>query len=309
MNAITEHLLVATDFSTPSKRAARATARLVEAMVPKPTVTLFNAVAPLPLGRMSPFVPFGTTEEEIEADLRRRARDELRATREACFGELPVRILEGKHAHPAVAVCDTAENVEADLVVIGTHGLTGVKRVVFGSVAARVLRHATTDVLTIPEDFDPDRFPPRRVTVATDFSRPAQRAVMAGARWAKAFQAPLELLHVVALAPVHQAGFGWAFPGELAKHAEIMTEQAKDHMQTIVEQRLADVSDVTTEAIMGSTAVERTIVRHAQEAGSSLLVTGSVGRTGVQRLLLGSVAEGTTRHSEIPVLCVRGGTS
>jgi len=307
LNAIAEHLLVATDFSTPSKRAASATAKLAQALMPAPTVTLFNAVAPLPLGRMSPFVPFGTGEEELEQSLRHHARDELRAMREACFGDMPVRILETKHPHPALAVCDTAEQLEADLVAIGTHGLTGVKRVLFGSVAARVLRHATMDVLAVPESFDPDRFPPQKILVATDFSRPANRAVATAARWAIAFRAPLIVLHAVALAPVRQAGFAWAFPADLAQYAETMTQQARERLQQVVDRRLADVPDVSIEAVLSTTEVERTIVDYAHDHDVTLVVIGSVGRTGMQRLLLGSAAEGVTRHSEVPVLCVRDG--
>lgn len=310
MSPVLEHILVATDFSSPSKRAASAAAVLARVLPTTPRITLFNAVAPLPLGRMSPFVPFGTSEEELEADLRKRARDELRALREECFGDdLEVQILEGSHRHPAIAVCDTAEQLEADLIVSGTHGLSGVKRAVFGSVAARVMRHATTDVLLIPGEMDLERFPPKRIVAATDFSRPAGRAVQTAGHWARTFSAALELLHVVTLGPVRQAGFGWAFPPDLARLAKTMTEEAERQMNRRRTEWLGDLKDVTARATVGTMAIERSIIEHAEESGASLIVAGSVGRTGMQRLLLGSVAEGLGRASAVPVLCVRTGAA
>ena len=309
MTPFIEHILVGTDFSTPSKQAAKAASRIASASTSTPTVTLFNAVSPLPLGRMSPFVPFGTSSEELEADLRQRARDQLRETREEVFGDASVRIVEEKHPHPALAVCDAAEAYNADLLVIGTHGLTGIGRAVFGSVAARVLRHAKTDVLCIPERFDPEDAPPRTITVATDFSRPSLRAVTEAGRWARAFDATLELLHVVSLAPVHQAGFGWAFPADLASHTKEMTDHAEEQLEKMARERLADLRDVTVTAVVGAGSAERTIASRVNEAKRSMVVVGNVGRTGVSRLMLGSVAEGAARHSECAVLCVRSGQS
>lgn len=309
MTPFIEHILVGTDFSTPSKRAAHVASRVASASTSPPTVTLFNAVSPLPLGRLSPFVPFGTSGEDLEADLRERARNQLRETRDECFGDVPARIVEDKHPHPALAICDAAEAYEADLVVIGTHGLTGLGRAMFGSVASRVLRHAQTDVLCIPERFDTERFPPRTITVATDFSRPSMRAVATAGRWARAFDASLELLHVVSLAPVHQAGFGWAFPPDLATRTQEMTDHAEAQLREVASKRLGDVRDVTVHAVVGTGSAERTVASRVNETERSMVVVGNVGRSGVSRLMLGSVAEGVARHSECAVLCVRAGQS
>jgi nucleotide-binding universal stress UspA family protein len=55
-------------------------------------------------------------------------------------------------APPAHALCETAEQIGVDWIVTGSRGLTGLKHVVLGSVAARTLRHATCSVLTVKDD-------------------------------------------------------------------------------------------------------------------------------------------------------------
>ena len=82
-------------------------------------------------------------------DARRAARERLRATAEKIQADgVEVRI-HLSNAPPAEAIASSAEELESDLIVMGTHGYTGLKHVLLGSVAARTLRAAPCPVLTV----------------------------------------------------------------------------------------------------------------------------------------------------------------
>ncbi len=85
-------------------------------------------------------------------DARRAARDRLRARAEKIQAEgVEVRIHLG-NGPPGEAISSSAEELESDLIVMGTHGYTGLKHVLLGSVAERTLRTAPCAVLTVKAD-------------------------------------------------------------------------------------------------------------------------------------------------------------
>jgi nucleotide-binding universal stress UspA family protein len=90
--------------------------------------------------------------------------------------------------------------------------------------------------------------------------------------------------------------------------AEEATAAVKSHVQQLVNERtaakLAQPHDVTTQLRLGGASEE--IVRAAAELDADLIVVGTHGRTGVRRMLLGSVAEAIVRKAGCPVLVVRG---
>lgn len=108
----------------------------------------------------------------------------------------------------AAAVCDVGARERADVIVVGTHGMSGAEHVVFGSVAEGVIRRANTSVLVVPPAWTAPR-PDRHdlsglgpIVAATDLCTPSAQAAAAGCDLAAVLHTTVELVHVVPDLPV-----------------------------------------------------------------------------------------------------------
>jgi nucleotide-binding universal stress UspA family protein len=138
----------------------------------------------------------------------------------------------------------------------------------------------------------------RRIIIAVDGSVFAARAANVGFELARSLGAEAALIHVIDPSVVVAPEGGYP-AGELIA----LAEQDGKRLLAGFSQR-ASVQPLPLEFIqVGKPATE--IVKAAQEWPADLIVIGSHGRGGVQRLLLGSVAEGVMRHAKCPVLVVR----
>jgi nucleotide-binding universal stress UspA family protein len=147
-------VLVATDFSPGSAAAARRLATLWPAGA-RPRVHLLHVLEPLAFA-----VPAGGFWVGYERDRTREARSAL----ERAAGRLKRQLGPGATVETHVIagpvhaeICRMAGELDADLVVVGTHGRTGLEHVIIGSVAERVVRHAGRPVLTVPLRTAPKR--------------------------------------------------------------------------------------------------------------------------------------------------------
>jgi nucleotide-binding universal stress UspA family protein len=197
-----------------------------------------------------------------------------------------VELVAVRAASASLAVCDAAAEHGADLVVMGTHGRTGAARLLMGSVAEQVIRHAPSSVLTVHPEASPEAFP-RRILVTTDFSPLAERALGPGVALADASGAQLTLAHV-------RDPRGATSPEEEAELARRLRRVYGEH--------LAGEPSV---ALLGGKSVAEAIVSHADGGGYDLVVIATHGRTGIHRWLVGSVAEKVARHARAPVMSVR----
>lgn len=138
-------VLVAVDGSGPAQRAAELAIHLARKI--RARLTCLTALDAVPsIGAMA--VDLASTEDEsVLARLRTDARvivDGIAAQATAAGVDRQSRVIE---AHPVAAILQAAKETHADLIVMGTHGRTGVERIVLGSVAESVLREATVPVL------------------------------------------------------------------------------------------------------------------------------------------------------------------
>lgn len=193
------------------------------------------------------------------------------------------------------AIIDYAINHDADLIAMGTHGRTGLNRLVLGSVTERTLRTSPVPVLTVHEDItlDPDF---ETVLVPTDGSDAANVAADHGITLAEATDAAMHIVHVVDLTAV-SGEFGSA---EVLNALEEAGQQAVDD----VINRAEDTGLRSVEASVLSGTPARTILDYAEERDIDLVVIGTHGRTGLDRYLLGSVTEKVVRVADVPVLTV-----
>ena len=145
---LTQNILVATDFSHASELAIEAARVLALQNDAKITlVHVFDARPPfsVPLSR-----ELGVDEAEYERQMRERIHEELVKLREAKLSDVPeakVAIVVSTSA--AEGICDYARKEDVDMIVVSTHGRTGLSHLLIGSVAEKVVRHAECPVLTL----------------------------------------------------------------------------------------------------------------------------------------------------------------
>ena len=285
-------VVAATDFSETSAAALRAAARWSRHLgVP---LVVIHSYDPAPIGpsAASP-IPAWPTDAGARA-IERAAKSQLAALAEGLLAGVEHTVEAVAHPNPALGVSDFAKS--DDLIVVGTHGRTGLGRILMGSVAEQTLRHAPCAVLVVRGEVDPERFP-TKVVACTDFSDAARPAIEAASWVAKAFAVPVTVLHAETAEKWQQATFT-ADDQELAK--------VRSDLESALgaEQAAFLPPPVRVEFIVADHHAHG-IVDHAAEAGVDLIVMATHGRTGLARLVIGSVAERVTRHAPRPVLVAR----
>jgi len=201
----------------------------------------------------------------------------------------------------AAAVLDVAAKHGADLIVAGTRGLTGWKRIVLGSVAARLVRKALCPVVTVHVEDTVRHRPVRTILVPTDFSDDAMRAAEAAcAILGEGGPEPcLVLLHVyrhpLVLTSMEMPVLT-ASPDEviLSAHGEM----------SVLEDRFSR-SGLRVETCVAQGTPSQVILDQARSVGADLIAMGTHGRSGLDRLLLGSTAERVLSSAPCPMLTVR----
>lgn len=207
----------------------------------------------------------------------------------------------------AQGIIKTAQDRSCDIIVMGTHGRKGLAHAFLGSVAERVSRLATLPVLLVRETKHPTSTTFQRILVAVDGSAASRKALKTADRLAKRTDAELHLVHVIPDVPpplVDPLGVG----GVAASLTYNDTLKQLEHEARIVME--VSRAEIDTEKTVFHTAraqrerVADVIIHYANEKQCDLIVMGTHGRTGFDRLLLGSVAEGVAHNTPVPLLLV-----
>lgn len=209
----------------------------------------------------------------------------------------------------AAMIATHAQRSGVDLIVLTTHGRSGLSRLWFGSVTEALLRRSQVPLLLVrPGDADEqqDRWsseePLRRVLVATDGSEVSRRAVELAAEFQKLFPAEYTLLRVLAL-PYEVLGalsvVTVAYRGPDAQESLARAHEALEREAGIL--RRVEGAVVKTEAVINPSPA-RGILDYARDNGMDLIVLASRSRGGVERFLVGSVADKVIRGGGAPVL-------
>ena len=291
-----EHILCPVDFSEGSRHAvdhALAIARWYNATVTALYVSPPIALAPFidPLVHPPPLV---RTPEDLE-----KMRLELALFVEQESGDFSIRslITEG---NAAGKILECAGETRADLLIMGTHGRSGLHRLILGSVTESVMRHAFCPVLTVPPQA-PDAVPLgprlfRRILCAVDFSVSSLTALDYASTLAQQADAALTVVHV--FEPV--ADYVAITVGGVDNEA--LRVAADGYLREMVEHNLKGVRASTA---LGVGTPGPQILDIADERAADLIVLGVSGRGASDTIWFGSTANHVVRGATCPVLTLR----
>lgn len=304
-----QRILCPTDFSDFSYGAIEKGAELAkhfgaELCVLHVTPTLENTPG------LTPFPEFvGVDPSQYETATWEGAQRELSGLIERHhLKDVRVRALV-RRGYAADEIVSAADEEKSDLIILPTHGLTGWRQNIFGSVAEKVLRVAHCPVLVkrveVPEPVGVIT-PPRKILCSTDFSEPSFAALQIAGEWATHFGAELCLIHVVET-QASPGLFLWKEDIEEAMQAE-----AVQQLHTILRDHLPQLISARPIVRLGSAADE--IAAVVAEEGADLIVIathgasgwrGAVSGTPMEHLLFGSVTTNVLRLTSCPILTVR----
>ena len=291
-------LLLATDGSASAERALQL---LIQEPWPAPSVvrvvTVLDEVAmsagnPWPI--VAPVAPFDIDEV---ARVAATATLENAAERLRPFLAVETVILAGR---PAQVIADEARRWEADVIVMGSRGHGALSSMVLGSVSAEVIDLSDRPVLVAHSD----RL--RGVVLGVDGSTGAERAVDLVIQWVPLRSTPI---HVVAVAPslypwwvgMAEAGGVTTVPQLLASEEATRADEVELVQATV--ERLVRAGYRATGSVRDGDAADQ-LIKAVEATGSDLIVVGTRGRTGLTRLVLGSVARNIVTHAPCSVLVV-----
>jgi len=181
---------------------------------------------------------------------------------------------------PYPEIVDHASLNKVDMIIMGTHGRKGVKRLIMGSVAAKVIGHAHCNVLVLPLNA---KFECKNILIATDGSQYSTAAASEAIGMAKRCGSKLFVISVAS--------------------SEVDMTSAEDNAKKVVDTAKKEV--IETASIITRGEPYEAIVETTKQKGADLIVMGSHGRTGLKRLFIGSVTERVIGHSEAAVLVVK----
>lgn len=292
-------VLVASDLSEASDIAIRQADRLAG----EEPVTGVYVIPRLATAGLDPLFPPAALNATLAVpDLEARAQgavaDRVRALTSRTHTKVVVRI-----GVPEDEIAATANELGARAVVVGSHGRTGIARMLLGSVAERVARHAKCSVLIARESAAKDA--KEVIVLATDLTDASEPALEAALREATNRNARLFAVH--AIEDPHVAAYSElaaAFGATALGPPPEFEREVNDALAAMIARKLAG-SPIIAESVVASGAAAPAVVRVAEQVGATLLVVGTGRKSTLERLALGSVAEKIVRHAPCSVLVAR----
>ena len=299
-----DRVLCPVDLSSYSRQAlqhALAIARWYEAKVTvlhvfRQIPVVDTAAAALGAGLYAP--PIALTEVDRKA-VERQVAEFVAHTPGA--EDVSVHVCEGINIREEIL--REAEATAAELLVLGSHGLTGVKRLVLGSVAENVLRHSPTPVLIVPahaSEAPASGVPFRRVVCAVDFDADSYRALRYAFDLAQESDAQLTLLHAVAMPAVHVGAEDLTIDVESIR--DTVMRNARDRLDALVPDGARAYCTVHAEVVEGH--AHQAVLGLATEVNADLIIMGVHSRAAFDVAVFGSTTQAVVRGAQCPVLTV-----
>jgi nucleotide-binding universal stress UspA family protein len=300
-------LLVPLDGSDFSERSLPLARRL--AREGSSTIHLVQVHAPAVPGPMLSTTQFEYQGLDLDAYAERHREEmgahltPIAAALEADGVTVRPAVLEGRVVEE---LADHAAAVEADLIVMTTHGRSGASRLWLGSVADGLVRHTHIPILMLRtgESSEGTATPDAvaHILVPLDGSDLAERILDPAVALARATGAGITLAHVVS----SNAALGTRLVPVLPDDIVRIRDQAQAYLAEIAARLTADGLKVETQVVEGDSPAA-TITKVADEVGADIIALATHGYGGVRRAVLGSVADKVLRSSPLPLLVLRPG--
>ncbi len=283
-----QKILVPLDGSDLAERVLLSAVRLAEGI--GATLTLLTVVLPLPRRPADDPVVQAVQSHAYEAGLYLK---EMRSRLQPTTVEIETAVVTGS---PANTIITYARQHNVSLILMTTHGRSGLTRWTFGRVAEKVLRRAPcpTVILRSHQKIVPAQI--KRILVPLDGSPLAERVLGPTRRIAAALEAEVLLLRVIEPPPL-------LFAGEDTARSDDQPVEMQTYLEA-VRARLASAGlSVRAELRRGSAA--DTILDYAEETAVDLIVLSNVGSSGLQLWVFGSVAERVMKGATCATLLFR----
>jgi nucleotide-binding universal stress UspA family protein len=291
-------VLLAVDGSAGSQQAAR----LVQALAwpPDTAVTLLSVVDPgawIPPGPNVPVEGGLVGDHEVAAYYEGHQLDASTVLDHARL-TMDSKVVEGR---PADAIVDEAKRIDADLVVLGSRGHGRIAALLLGSVSAAVVDRAPCSVLVARGDTV------SRMILAMDGSRSARAAAQVAATWPAVAAVPITVVTVAEAVRPWMVGVSPAFVTKARRKHAHLVRNAMSEAQQIAEEAVAGLREAgrNARADVRKGDVAGEVVAAARDHAADLVALGCRGRTGLARIVLGSVARDVVLASEASVMIVR----
>jgi len=295
-------ILLAVDGSVCSDRATQLVASLP--LPPGSAVRIVAVLQPLADALALSYAAAGDASATIESEEERDARHLREAIGRA---ETALRrdglTVDGYlvRGRPASSIVEEAARMPADLVVVGSRGHGTIATMVLGSTAAEVVDHAPCPVLVARDDTLGD------IALADDGSPSARGAEAILTDWPIFAGATVKVLAVAEVGVPVAAGFTPGLYDQVLESYTRSADQAREDATAEAEEAARRLTAAGMKAdgvaLEGDPASE--IMRYAKAQRLGTIVMGTRGRTGLTRLILGSVARNVLLHAHCSVLIVR----
>lgn len=188
-----------------------------------------------------------------------------------------------KHFKVFSEVNDVAKDQAADLIVMGSHGTSGLSEIFVGSNTEKVVRHSEIPVLVLKHKFNKDHL--KDVVFASDFSAESVAVYQKAKTLFQDFKAKLHLLHV------NLPSDRFRSTNEIDQTVSNFLMKAEGNLDKL--SQINFVSDYT---------VEKGVLNFANKIGADLIAVATHGRTGIAHFFEGSISEDIANHAALPVM-------
>jgi nucleotide-binding universal stress UspA family protein len=249
-----------------------------------------------------------------ESEVARRARRRLQAAAKKHALDLAPENCHVVKGRASDAVCQLARRLQTDLIVATTHGYTGLRHVLLGSTAERIVQHSPCGVLVVREherEFvretgsaanSKGTIRLKKILVPLDFSGCSMAGLESAVQFAKIWDARLVAFNCVPLQTFAMYGeYGGRDSTALAQSAQ---QAAREQMDEIVSSLRSQ--KIIVQGVVALGAPAQNICDYARAHEVDLIITSTHGSSGLVHLLLGSTAEHVVRYAHCPVLVLPG---
>ena len=248
---------------------------------------------------------YGVAPWLMTPEVRQRAEEEMRRFLEPLREARLTHEIEIREGDPWREITAVAEEMAADLVVLGTHGRGGLDHYILGSVAEKVIRRVPCPVLSVAHEEGRTWAAPGligRILCSTDFSGPSTEALAMAVTIAEKYQAEMTVLHVIENAP-ESGEYPYLSVPDVWPPRKELEREASEHLRLALDAVKAPTERIDTRVAFGRAYKE--ILKAAALDRSDLIVIGAQGHGFIEHLLSGSNAQHVIRAATCPVLTVR----